>query len=355
MCLNIYKQFKFLPKMKKNYFFTLFLLLNVLIIYAQPPTEGGTEFDGVTEHIPVPDSNNINTTTVTNRTIETYFKVDDASSRQVIYEEGAQIHAIVIYIESGYIHAGMYRSSGGAGESIFFRKTISNNTWYHMALVLDNATDMKFYIDGTLQDTRSGAFTVPSHSGNINLGRSDGSLRYPSCATWTSAGSSEYCLDDVTASSSSNNHFAGHIWGFRVWDTVRTQTEINDNKDILITDTSTLPGSDMILFLDADFDSMTYFASDDTYQSTDAVLAINRDELLEDSIKIYINNGLLRIDALASEELKDVLLYSMQGKLIFKKNYDEEINVSDISNGIYIVKLNFKESDKTLQKKIIIY
>ncbi|AXG67946.1 hypothetical protein KORDIASMS9_00128 [Kordia sp. SMS9] len=249
--------------MKKNlYILKIFLLLSFLT-YAQPPNDG-YYLDGVDDFIELTDSDNINTTTVNDRTIEGYFKVDDATSRQIIYKEGGGSRGIILYVENDYVVVGGYNRSNSdytpRWNGTYFREPISDDTWYHIALVFDNVgvpvndpiaasdnTNLKWYLDGSLMDSRAG-FEIRSHSGDINLGRSDGNIRYPNCGTWTSGGSSEYCFNN-NSQSNSNNYFAGNIWGFRVWDDVRTVTEIDENKDILITTVGT---DNLVAALDGD-------------------------------------------------------------------------------------------------------
>lgn len=229
--------------------------------------------DGVDDFIELTDSDNINTTTITDRTIEGYFKVDDATSRQVIYKEGGGSRGIAIYVENDYIVIGGYNRSNSdytpRWEGTYFREPISDDTWYHVALVFDNVstpvnnpiaasdnTNLKWYLDGTLMDSRAG-FEIRNHSGDVNLGRSDSNVRYPNCGTWTAGGSSEYCFNSNSQSNASN-YFAGNLWGFRIWDDVRTATEIDDNKDILITTVGT---NNLVAALDGD--TITYLDDDD--------------------------------------------------------------------------------------------
>ena len=68
-------------------------MLFVLGVTAQPPNEG-YYLDGIDDFLPLENSDNINTLTVNNRTVEGYFKVDNASNRQVIYEEGGGVRGI---------------------------------------------------------------------------------------------------------------------------------------------------------------------------------------------------------------------------------------------------------------------
>lgn len=239
-----------------------FLLFSIITVWAQTPSEG-YYLDGVNDFIELNDSDNINTTTINNRTIEGYFKVDDATNRQVIYKEGGGSRGVIMYVENNFVVVGGYNRANDYSprwDGTYFREPISDDTWYHIALVFDNVstpvnnpiaasdnTHMKWYIDGTLMDSRAG-FEIRNHSGDVNLGRSDSNTRYPNCGTWTAGGSSEYCFDNNSQSNAAN-YFAGNVWGFRIWSDVRTATEINDNKQVLITTVGT---ANLVAALDGD-------------------------------------------------------------------------------------------------------
>ncbi|MEM6685559.1 MAG: T9SS type A sorting domain-containing protein [Bacteroidota bacterium] len=128
-------------------------------------------------------------------------------------------------------------------------------------------TGFKWYLDGTLMDSRAG-FEIRGHSGDINLGRSDSNMRFANCSTWTAGGSSEYCFNNNTQVGQ-GNYFKGNIWGFRIWDDVRTAAEIDNNKDVLITTVGTdgllaaLDG-DTVSYLDDSDDVITDTGSNQT-------------------------------------------------------------------------------------------
>ncbi len=69
------------------------------------PCDLGYELNGADDYITVPNTTyiNINNTAIANRTIETWFKVDDATPRQIIFEEGGGVNAILIYLDSDLI------------------------------------------------------------------------------------------------------------------------------------------------------------------------------------------------------------------------------------------------------------
>lgn len=235
--------------MQKNILY-LFIFLTSPIIFSQSG-DVGLYFNGTSDAIPNVTSDNINSTTTSNRTYELSFKVVNAAStsRQVLMTEGGGIRGVLMYIQSGYLIVGAYNDSDGfAWDGTFYRKPITSDTWYHITLVLDNTSPgsgsltafdndkLKFYLDGTLIGDLSG-FTLGKHNG-LKLGYSSETIRYPNCGTWNSDNASEYCFGNF-ATSSSNNYFNGYMYFYRIWNDVRTPTEITNNMSTIITDVGT--------------------------------------------------------------------------------------------------------------------
>ena len=249
------------------YFFTV-------LSFAQPSSDG-MYFDGIDDNFTVPNTSNINSTTTNNRTYETYFKVVSTASRQIIMKEGGGTRAVIIYVENGYLVLGAYNRADYTPkwQGTFYRKAITANTWYHLALIFDNAqagnattnpmnatanTALKFYLDGVLEADNSG-YQLGGHN-SIRLGYKNETLRFPNCGTWTAtSGSAEYCFGTTNGDTGANEHYLhGNIWGFRVWNDVRTVTEIIDNMDTIITTVGT---DDLVAALDGD--TFTYLNSSD--------------------------------------------------------------------------------------------
>lgn len=254
-----------------NKFLLIFLLVSA-ISFAQPSSEG-MYFDGVNDNLTVPNTTNINSTITNNRTYETYFKVTSTASRQILMKEGGGIRAVIIYVENGYLVLGAYNRTDYTPnwQGTFYRKAISANTWYHIALIFDNAqpgnnpsnpmnatanTALKFYLDGVLEADNSG-YQLGGHN-SIRLGYKNETLRFPNCGTWNAtSGSAEYCFGTTVNDGGGNEYyFQGNLWGFRVWNDVRTITEINNNMDNIITTVGT---DDLVAALDGD--TLTYLNS----------------------------------------------------------------------------------------------
>ena len=279
LCLDKYIQLfnifdivhKLLITMKR---FIYLIYLFCVVAIAQP-TSDGMYFDGVDDIFIVPNTSNINSTTTNNRTYETYFKITSTTSRQVIMKEGGGTRAVMIYVENGYLVLGAYNRTDYSPnwQGTFYRKAISANTWYHLALLFDNAlpgnattnpmnatanTALKFYLDGVLEADNSG-YQLGAHN-SIRLGYKNETLRFPNCGTWTAtSGTAEYCFGTTSGDNGGNEYyFQGNLWGFRVWNDVRTITEINENMDTIITTVGT---DDLVAALDGD--TFTYLNSSD--------------------------------------------------------------------------------------------
>ncbi|QVY64215.1 LamG-like jellyroll fold domain-containing protein [Polaribacter sp. Q13] len=270
----------------RTVFINLIIILITFCSYAQTANDG-LYFDGVDDYINVGGASgtsitNINSTTTNDRTYETWFKADALPGtptvpvRQFIMKEGAGTRAVVVYIENDYLIVGAYNRNDYTPDwqGTFFRKKISAGTWYHVAMVLDNAlapntttnlmganenTALKFYLDGALIGENSG-YEVGAHN-TMRLGYKDVAVRLPSvAATWTSQLSSEYFYASSTLNNySGDDYFKGYLWGFRLWNRVRTPAEIDDYKADIITTVGT---DDLVAILDGD--TFTYLANDNT-------------------------------------------------------------------------------------------
>ncbi|WP_166386704.1 LamG-like jellyroll fold domain-containing protein [Polaribacter sp. 11A2H] len=274
----------------KSVFINLIIILITCFSYGQTANDG-LYFDGVDDFINVGGAantniTNINSRTTNNRTYETWFKADAVTSRQFIMKEGAGTRAIVVYIENGYLIIGGYNRNDYTPdwEGTFLRKAISAGTWYHVAMVLDNAlaantttnlmganenTALKFYLDGTLIGENSG-YEFRAHN-TVRLGYKDAAVRLPSVAgTWVSQLSSEYFYASSTLTNySGDDYFKGYLWGFRLWNRVRTPTEIDAYKADIITTVGT---DDLVAILDGD--TFTYLNNDNTTTSEATVSSV---------------------------------------------------------------------------------
>ena len=317
----------------------------------QPGPNDGTSFNGIDEFILMPDSDNINTTPVDNRTIETYFKVNDATNRQVFYKEGANVNTVKFYVEDGNLIVGSYRDSGGSGESIWFRTPISNNTWYHVAIVLDSASTLRFYLDGVLQAENLNYFQLPVHPGNFEIARTQGQARYPNCNTWGTNSGVEECLGDVTNNDSTVLYFGGSVYGFRIWNDVRTAQEIDDNKDLIFTDPNIATGEGLIAFLAGN--TMSYQDDSGDFETEDVQgNVLNLEETNKNDFKVV--NGPSQIQIISPNNVlpQNITLFDLLGKAVISASNTDVIAKRGLRNGIYILKIS--DNGRVLNRKILI-
>ncbi len=198
-------------------------------------------FDGVNDYVSVANSADINSSPsdFVQRSISLWLKADNASGRQVIFEEGGNINGLNIYVENGQVFVGGWSTSEGHGwDGTWHSAAITDDQWHHVTLVLDasangantTAPNSFFaYLDG--QDI-SGADTSASelyrgHTGDINIGRSGGAIRYDD-------GSGGYESDG------SANYFAGEVDDVRIYDSALSAAEVDElaNPPIVIDNSS---------------------------------------------------------------------------------------------------------------------
>ncbi|NNE32852.1 MAG: hypothetical protein HKN40_10835 [Winogradskyella sp.] len=269
-------------------FYFSFVLIFGLLSFSQAPNNG-YYIDSVQESVfEIPNTTNINEATINSRTYELNFNASSVVARQFILMEADGDRGIMCYVENGFLIVGAYNIETNDYTNIwpgtYFRKLINANTWYHLALVFDNMgiptsatgatdnTNFKWYLDGVLQDEKAGyQIGGSSNHKELVLGyKSDAQYLPASTAIWTPSGQSQYTFGNQENDGGGNEYyFDGYVWGFRVWDDVRSQTEINDNKFKLIMTVNT---DDLILALDGD--TMTYLR-DDVISNVDNLNASN--------------------------------------------------------------------------------
>lgn len=336
-----------------KYFPFILTLLIGFCGYAQPSSDVGMSFTGSNSYNGIPNTVYINRADLlSNRTIELSFKAVEVTSRQVLYEEGAEYNAMLLYIENGYLVVGVLINEGnGPNEAIFFRKSISVDTWYHVALVLDDGSALRWYLNGVLEDTDNNAFEIPDHSGAVNLGRSDGGLRYPNCGTWIN----DKC-EDNTARDANNNYFEGLIWGFRIWNSVRTQTEIDTNKSTIISDET---DPDLAAYMPDTNEKIRYRDDDGNFADalgtgvTGITLSVKDYNYLAKEVKIYAHNNVLFIKSNLDYKINRVRIFSNLGNEVFSTPFEEEIQLPTFSKSVYLMIFEL-ENGISFSKKIIL-
>ena len=175
--------------------------------------ERSVYFDGNGDYIGIDDNNLVNTSQVTARTVSLWFKANSTGTRQVLYKEGASVNGFSIYIENGdvYFHAWESNDTWGA-----ITAPVSSGVWNHVAFVFDESAISGEHFRGYLNGEYVGGINnlngddgMNSHSGDVNIAQSDGSLRYPDNGT-----------------DGGNYYFGGYIDEFKLWNEALTDDEI---------------------------------------------------------------------------------------------------------------------------------
>jgi flagellin-like hook-associated protein FlgL len=136
------------------------------------------DFDG-SEFFAVNDNSSINASTHAQKTIAMSFRSGgDVASRQVIWEEGATVNGMNVYIDAGQLYFGVYRSNGANGT--WLSTPINPSTDYTMSATYDNATNStSLYLNGAQVALGAGiGAPLPSHTGNIGVGRTNDTTVY---------------------------------------------------------------------------------------------------------------------------------------------------------------------------------
>ncbi len=148
-------------------------------------TNNGTfsvNFDGINDRIQVNDSNLINLGTVTARTVELVFNANTTAGRQILYEEGAQVNGLTIYIDNGLLYFTAEDDNGANRYAdLNVNVPIVAGQTYHAAFTL-NFTTQRFtgYLDGIEVgfENLTGDVLFPAHSGDIGIGGMNGAAQF---------------------------------------------------------------------------------------------------------------------------------------------------------------------------------
>jgi hypothetical protein len=177
----------------KNIYITIFSLCFALLLSAQ----NGLDFDGTNDYVSATAGGPIGST---NRTVECWVKTSSSiSTQQVIFDWG-QMSPNGSRFTLNMINFGKVRIEVG-GNGFNSTASIADGNWHHIAVTYDNSASLKFkvYIDGVLDGNQNTTVSVnTSSTGGFQIGRRN---------------------DGV-------NYFDGIIDEVRVWNVVRTQTEI---------------------------------------------------------------------------------------------------------------------------------
>ncbi len=171
----------------------------------------GLDFDGLDDYVTIADSASL---TMTNTmTMEAWINPDASANvnRMIINKEGE--YEVALFSDNRIYWAFANTDPGWAWHDTGY--TVTNGQWTHIAVTYDNGT-VSTYVNGTVVDVYAG-------SGSI--------------------GDSHATLDELRIGGRSNSpagkYFDGRIDDVRIWNTARTQAEIQTNLDVNLTGAET--------------------------------------------------------------------------------------------------------------------
>lgn len=147
------------------------------------PVIGGdtdTSVDFAGGGVVVPNHTAINSGARPERTLSLWFDVTDTTSRQVLWEEGATINGVNLYVFGGQLYGRAWGDSAGWSNDLEASAPIGPGI-HHAALVLDApAGTLALYLDGVsvASDTKTDPGQLPSHTGAIGIGGVNGNTRF---------------------------------------------------------------------------------------------------------------------------------------------------------------------------------
>lgn len=327
--------------MKKKY---LFGIIFTFTLISQAQTGNSLNFDGVDDYIQINYTASDNSFALPTSTVECWFRMTTSTNNnKTLFSmrsaTGTTNTRYSLHVNPYTHKIGIYNGSG------FYSYTdnIVSNTWYHIAFVLTSSAT-KVYINGALKNT-------------INYGYNDITGKYFEIGRADSAYTTEY--------------FQGDIDEVRVWNYERSVTEINNSKDSeLVGDESGLVayykfnqgianGDNTPIGL-VDDNSITNghpgtlsnFALTGTTSNftSNSTLSVE-DEFYSTKNKLIPTLSKDIITILGLTKNTNFKIYNLAGQEILNSiiSPDENINIKNLNNGIYFLKLGNGKSFKFIK------
>lgn len=167
----------------------------------------GVTFDGRGDAVRLKNSSDINLGKHGERTVSLQFKANEihtGQKKQVLYEEGAGVRGLNIYLDKGELYVGGWntpnKESGWAGTWLSTDE-ISADEWHQVDLVLEGGSKVsegaiRGYLDGEQFGSGVGS-QLWSHSGGIGLGSINGGTRFHDKTTPGSGSGFAGVIDEV--------------------------------------------------------------------------------------------------------------------------------------------------------------
>lgn len=167
---------------------------------------------GSNDYISIPSHDEINRTVILDRTIALWFRANNNTNRQVLYEEGGTTNGINIYLLNGRIYVNVWGSNIMLGD---LSASVAAGQWHHIALVVDGGLallvpNFKMYMDGNLIGSTYNVALItgiPIHNSDIHIGFS-GNTRYTDGAI------------------NGSFYYSGFLDEFKLWNSALTGAQI---------------------------------------------------------------------------------------------------------------------------------
>jgi hypothetical protein len=138
-----------------------------------------------------------------------WYKANDITSRQVLYEEGGTVNGLNIYINGGSVYVGAW-SESDSWNGVWLSTPTTANEWHQVAYVFDYANGLfELFYDGQLITNSVPASHISGHSGNDAIGAMIQSSKM-----------------ENTDKSGNGYYFNGLIDEFRVYDRALSTKEV---------------------------------------------------------------------------------------------------------------------------------
>jgi len=146
---------------------------------------GAATFDGSGDYVSFANSADVNTAVHDKRSVSVWFNANDVQTRQVIYEEGAHVRGLAIYLDSGRLYVSGWNTPGGESDwqgTYLSTDAVQADAWHHVALTLDGSSTLqndafRAYLDGEAFASGAGS-QLWAHGGAIGLGAVNGGILF---------------------------------------------------------------------------------------------------------------------------------------------------------------------------------
>ncbi|AXG69302.1 concanavalin A-like lectin/glucanases superfamily protein [Kordia sp. SMS9] len=342
--------------MRKNYIFLL-AFLTICVVGAEAQTLGyAICFDGVNDFAPVYRSSEtgIFGTNANNDsfTIEFWVKDNGNGGKHMYskhYDSGTAKEGYFIERDatSGFVTAGIANNTNN-WTTVTGTRAINDGNWHHVAVTFDITIGrLMLYVDGHWEATANGITPVFGNTVDARL----------------------------SSSEHENTFFGGAFDEVRVWNTIRTASEINIGMNMEVATNSTglvqyfkcnegIPDTDnWILYQLVDHtgngrpgDLWNVFrlgtCSNWVHTVSDSVLSTETFEALTEGLTLYPNpaNSIIKINGLRTTV--DYQIYNMLGAVVKTGNTtnNEVISIDNLRNGMYFLKLSDNRTIKFIKR-----